>query len=249
MSSPVKLYQQELHNNIGYFATWLPGASLELGDVGVFQSGQFHKVASLVELGIPANAGAAGTSQKLDYSSTESTKIDTTASADMPAIAKGEVSVKFGKQGSFVFQALGVRSVQLADKVATSARIVEAFTRGTWQKEWLVVDSLYVADSATIIVSQEESSEIVLKASSTLPLTALSLSLADPSLGLSVSAMRGKLVYVIAASGLRPLYSCLRLRKLPFLDPKVVAVRGAAAPNAPATDHFARASIDELLDS
>ena len=249
MSSPVKLYQQELHKNIGYFATWLPGAALELGDVGVFQAGQFHKVASLAELGIPAAAGVAGTPQTLDYSSTESTKIDTGAGAAVPAAVKAEVSVKFDRQGSFVFQALGVRSVQLADKVATSARIVDAFARGAWQKDWLVVDSLYVADSATIIVAEDESAEIVLKASSTLPLAALSLSLADPSLGLTVSAMRGKLVYVIAASGLRPLYSCLRLRKLPFIDPKVVPVRGAADPNAPATDRFAHASIDELLES
>jgi hypothetical protein len=247
VSSPVKLYQQELHKNIGYFATWLPGAALELGDVGVFQAGQFHKVASLTELGIPANAGASGAPQKLEYSSTESTSIDTGASGDLPATAKAEVSVKFGRQGSFVFQALGVRSVQLADKVATIAKIVSAYENGAWQKEWLVVDSLYAADSATIIVSEDESAEIVLKASSTLPLA--SLSLADPALGLSVSATRGKLVYVIAGNGLRPLYSCLRLRKLPFHDPKVVAVRGLADPHAPAVDQLSYASIDELLES
>ena len=34
MVSPVQRYQREMHDNIGFFATWLPGDLLELGDIG-----------------------------------------------------------------------------------------------------------------------------------------------------------------------------------------------------------------------
>jgi hypothetical protein len=248
MSTPVKLYQQELHKNIGYFATWLPSDALDLGDVGVFQGGRFHKVASLRELGIPAKPGATGSPQTMNYSSTESTTIGGTATGDVAGAATAEVSVKFGRQGSFVFQAVGVRSVQLADKLETGARIVSAFERGAWKKEWLLVDSVYAADSATIIVSEDESAEIVLKASSALPLG--SLPLADPKLGLTVSSTRGKLVYVIAGNGLHPLYSCLRVSKTLFSAPAAVPVRGAATSPTDATaQQLAYASIEELIDS
>ena len=42
MASPVKRYQQEMHNNLGFFATWLPSTAIALGDIGVLQSGRFH---------------------------------------------------------------------------------------------------------------------------------------------------------------------------------------------------------------
>ena len=35
MASPVKTYQSEMHDKLGFFATWLPGDHVELGDVGV----------------------------------------------------------------------------------------------------------------------------------------------------------------------------------------------------------------------
>src|SRR5262249_42743298 len=209
--------------------------------------GRFHKVASLAELGIPSTAGAAGTPQTMSYSSTESTTIGGSASGEVVQAAKAEVSVKFGTQGSFVFQAIGVRSVQLAETVPTAAAIIAAFARGNWKKEWLLVDSIYAAESATIIVAEDESAEIVLKASTALPLG--SLPLADPKLGLSVSSTRGKLFHVVAGSGLHPLYSCLRLRKLPFADPEVGPVRGAAAAPDAAVRQLAYPSIGELLDS
>jgi len=53
MASPVKLYQQEMHSNLGFFATWLPASILELGDFGVLEAGRFRKMGSLKELGIP----------------------------------------------------------------------------------------------------------------------------------------------------------------------------------------------------
>jgi len=38
MSSPVKLYLKEMHNNVGYFATWLPANTVKLGDFGVVEA-------------------------------------------------------------------------------------------------------------------------------------------------------------------------------------------------------------------
>jgi hypothetical protein len=52
MASPVKLYQQEMHSNLGFFANWLPGDPIEVGDVGVLESGRFRRVVSLEDLGI-----------------------------------------------------------------------------------------------------------------------------------------------------------------------------------------------------
>jgi hypothetical protein len=39
----VRTYQEEMHNSVGFFATWLPGDILDLGDVGELKDGQFRK--------------------------------------------------------------------------------------------------------------------------------------------------------------------------------------------------------------
>jgi hypothetical protein len=109
----------------------------------------------------------------------------------------------------------------------------------------VVVDALYSAASATIIVSENSQSEIVLKASSAVPLG--SLPLADPKLGLTVASSSGKLVHIIAANNLRPLYSCVRVKDpLLFGRPSMTAVRGRANEGVGA---LARPGIGELLDS
>ena len=47
MSTPVKLYHQEMHANLGFFGTWLPGDLLQLGDVGILTNGRFRAETTL----------------------------------------------------------------------------------------------------------------------------------------------------------------------------------------------------------
>lgn len=247
MPSPVKLYQQEMHGNLSYFPTWLPGDAIKLGDIGVFEAGRFRKLASLQDLRIPCAAGITGKPQTLNYSSTATTKVNTSAGVSAPGVAKAEIAIEFARQGAFIFQALGVQSLDLASRAATAAGILRAFEQKTWNKEWLVVDSVYEAESATIIVSEDESAGIVLTGSSAVPLG--SIPLANPKLGLTVSSTSGKIVHVIAASGLHPLYSCLRLRDPLIGAPSVVPVRGAGNVEERAVASLARPSISDLLES
>jgi len=235
-----------MHSNIGYFATWLPADAIQVGDIGVFETGRFRKLASLREFGIDSTTQRAGKPQTLSYSSTEATTVASSGSASAIGVARAEIAIKFSRQGAFTFQAMGVQNISLTSRSAAAASIINAFERRDWKSNWLVVDSVYTADSATIIVSEDQSADITLSGSSDLPITPMSL--ADPKIGLTVSAIRGKLVYVVAAGGLRPLYSCLRLRDPLFGRPSVEAVRGSA------TDHnaaqaLARPDVSELLES
>jgi len=246
MSTPVKLYQQEMHDNIGYFATWLPGDPMALGDVGVLQAGQFRRFTSLKELGIPCKLGRSGNPQRLSYSSTTGTSIVSSAGAEAPGIAKAQIAIKFSKQGAFLFQALEVQRMELANRPDVATGILGAFEQKSWKKEWLVVDSVYRAESATIIVSEDSSAEVVLSASSALPLG--SLPLADPKLGFTVSSTHGRIVHVLAASGLHPLYSCIRLKDPLFGSASVWPVR-SETPERRAAQALSGLGLAELLDS
>lgn len=245
MASPVKLYQKEMHNHMGFFATWLPASTLELGDFGVLEAGRFRRVGSLRELGVAHADIRGGPPENMSYSASAQRAVETSLGASAPVpVAKAELSIRFSQQGGYVFEAAGIRNIEIADRMRLAKDLLAAYNQGRWQKEWLIVDAVYRAASATIIVSEDSSSEIVLRASGDVPLGPLPL--ADPKLGLSVSASSGKVVHVIAQSELTPLYSCLRVRDPIFGAPSVTPVRGPGDTTAPP---FTRLAVEELLES
>ncbi|TKS60855.1 MAG: hypothetical protein EWM73_03055 [Nitrospira sp.] len=246
MASPVKLYHQEMHNNLGYFATWLPASIIELGDIGVLDAGRFRRVGSLKELGIQHSGTREGTAENMSYSASAKRGDGASVGAStIVPVAKAEISIQFTSQGGFVFDAVGMRNIEIADRLAVATDILKAYERGQWQKEWLVVEAMYHAVSATIIVSEDSASEIVLKANANVPLGTLPL--ADPKLGLSVSSSNGKLVHLVAADNLHPLYSCLKVRDPLFGAPSVAPVRGLGKDES--VRKLSRPAIEDLLES
>ena len=113
-----------------------------------------------------------------------------------------------------------------------------------WQKEWLLIESVHTATSATVIIAEDSKAQLVLSAEAKGPIA--SLALADPSAKLSVVSTQGHLFHAIGAKELRPLYSCLRLDDPLFGSPRVVPVRGA---ESGAAASLSRPTIDELLES
>lgn len=244
MASPVKLYQSEMHDNLGFWPTWLPGDPHEIGDVGVLEGGRFRRLTTLAELGIATARDVEGASQDVQYTSSQGTTIKATAGAEVSSLAKAEIAVEFSRRGAFVFHASRLRQRRLGNLGGIGREIVRAHERGRWDGNWLVIEALHTADRATVIVSEDSSAGIVLEARAEAPL--VSISLADPKVSLTVGSTRGKIVHVVGAAGLHPLYSCVRLRTPLFGSPAVLPVRGmGSSDEAP----FSRPGIDELLDS
>jgi hypothetical protein len=155
-----------------------------------------------------------------------------------------ELSIRFTQQGGYVFEAVGIRNVEIADRIALAGRILSLYEERRWRKEWLLVDAVYVAASGTIIVSEDSASEIRLNVTGSVPLGALPL--ADPKLGLSISSSSGKIAHVIAQNDLRPLYSCLKVHDPMFGSASLVPVRGM---EKQAVERLTRLDIRELLES
>lgn len=245
MATPVRLYQHEMHENLGFFATWLPNDSIEIGDVGILEGGRFRRMTSLQELGITANVGEGRAKSDVQYSSTQGTKIETSTAGQAVGLAKAEISVEFSRQGAFLFQASRLQPRELVNRAEVSAKILEAYHRRAWDKAWFLVEAVHAADRATIIVAEDDSAGLVLSAEVQQAIP--SISLVDPKLSLQVKSTRGKVMYILAQKGLHPLYSCLRVKD-PLLGAAAVRpVRGNAGPAA--NQAFLRPGLDELLES
>jgi hypothetical protein len=247
MTAPVKLYHEEMHANIGFFGTWLPGDPLRLGDIGILESGRFRPQTTLAELGIKFAGTGKGSPQNLQYTSKSGTALSVRAGAEVqgPLPASAEIDISFSHEGAFLFHASNVTNQSLENRLALADSVSSLYSTGTWKKEWYLVESLYTADCATIIISEDSSAHLVIGAASSLPLGTLPL--ADPQVRLSVSSASGKMVQVVGGRDLRPLYSCIRLKETWLGEVKVVPVRGTS--REPGEMPFARASIAELLNS
>ena len=209
MASPVKIYQSEMHHNLGFYATWLPGDPIEIGDVGVLLDGRFRRLTSLSDLGISYDLSAAGTPQNVQYTSAKGTKVGAATSASAAGIAGVEINIEFSADEAFVFHATGLQATRLQELPAVGENVLAAYEKGHWRKEWLLIEAVHIADCSTIIISQDSSASLVLTGSVSGPIAVLSL--ADPKARLDVSSSRGKLVHVVGGRALRPLYSCLRI--------------------------------------
>lgn len=246
MTSPVKCYQQEMHNNVGYFATWLPSDPIQLGDVGILEGGRFRRHGSLQELGIQHAGVREGSAENMSYSASakRSTGVSAGVSTVVP-VGEAEVCIQFSREGGYVFEAIGIRQVEIANRLELGKLILGVHGQGRWDTRWLVIDSIYTAESATILVSEEKSAEIVLKGSANVPLG--SLPLADPKLGLTVTASSGKIVHLVAQNHLSPLYSCIKVHDPWIGQASVSSVRGVTGDKA--LEQIARPTISDLLDS
>jgi hypothetical protein len=241
MPSPVRTYQAEMHRNLGFYATWLPGDPIEIGDVGEMVDGRFRRRASLNDLRIVFALSDVGAAQNVQYTSREGTKVATDATSKVAGVARVEIAIDFSAEGAFLFHASGLRARRLQNLPDIARQVLAAYEKSHWEKNWLLVEALHAADCATIIVSQDSSAGLTLAAQMEAPLPGLSL--ADPNAGLEIVSSRGRLVHVIGEHDLHPLFTCFRVRRSIFGASTFAPARGAGPPS----EVFERPSLDELL--
>ena len=247
MPTPVRMYQEEMHKNLGFFATWLPGDHLELGDVGRLEAGRFRKQTSLQELGFPVTSGPRGAAQDLQYTSTSGTEfaIANDAKAAGSVGLQANIEIKFNRSGAFLFHASRAENIRLENTLELANHIVPASKTNRWRMDWYLVEAIYVADCATDIVSEDNSAAMVIRATADGELG--SIPLANPRVRLNISSSRGRMVHVLSGRRTRPLYSCIRLKESWFKEPSLVPVRGTSSD--PSELPFVRPRISDLLES
>jgi hypothetical protein len=244
VASPAQRYQAEIHDRLGFFATWLPADPLEIGDVGLLQGGRFRRMTSLRELGVAYTVETGGVAQDLQYTSTHGTSVTSSAGADA-AVVEAEIRIEFSNAGAFVFHVSGLRAQRIESPAAVGRDLLRLHGDGRWDADWLLIEALHTAKRATILVSEDASGELIL-AAKTAGLQLIG-SLADPKIELSVASARGSIVQAVGRRGLHPLYSCLRVKDPLLRKASVKPVRGLNELSA--EDVFVRPAIDELLRS
>lgn len=208
-------YQRGMFERFGYLATWMPNASVRLGDVGVMSGRTFQRVTSLGDLGITFQVRKGSQPIDLSHSSEGKVSIDLSGSGAAeggPARANAGASVVFGSKGSFVFQATGCVEHSIEDQAKLGRDVIAKYKSGEdWDPDWVVINTVVEAKCATVLVSSSSEGKVELTAKGALPPNGLALANADA--GLHLSSIQGDVLHFVAQRGLTPLFRVSRIKR------------------------------------
>jgi hypothetical protein len=230
MSNPSQFYLKHINaTSSGFRATWDPGLPLKIGDIVKLDSfGAVNVYNSLEKVGIVPEVRTDESTTDLDYSSGSGITITVKGAGAAPVTgsvltdADAGFNLQFTTEKSIVFKIAGYKTHQIINLGEIESFLLAKNKNGDWDKSWLIVTHLIVADTATIIIADKGNASIDLHAKAAVG--AAQLKITDASLGLTVARETGSTVNFIAQNGLTPLYKVMGL-KSPFFGKTHLDVR------------------------
>jgi hypothetical protein len=228
-------YTNEIHKQLGYLATWLPGGTMELGDYGTLDDHLYTRLGSLKDRGFKVRPAPRGTPLEIEYSSRESVTLTIQLrgqNKNLPNIPSGQagIDLKFTRSGScvVVLNDAVERTVANLFQLQNDVRSLYLRRPSDWPKGLTVVSSIVQASSASVIVADSTSSHYSVTTEA--DLKAGLADLANVSLGLAVTSASDVSTKVLAKKDLRPLFRAFRLKETWTGNVKVQTLAAAELP-------------------
>jgi hypothetical protein len=213
---PVRQYTDEIHDALGYWATWLPGNRLELGQCGPVSQRVFDPQSSLANFNIEFEVAPDSDPSDIQYQSKGAVQYTLQAAADtqqIQGIPQGTAGIKlnFNRENAVVLVAKQARQRRMADTNSLIGTLNENILTGEFPVNFAVVTDVVVADSGSIIISSSRDAEMSVTAKA--DFSAGLLDLASASLGLERKSSRDLQTEILAQTSLTPLFKLVGLKR------------------------------------
>jgi hypothetical protein len=166
MKSIQRKYTKEIHNELGYWGTWLPSNKLCLGDVGVIKNGIFHFITSLENEEIPFRKISRSGFSSHEYASKGAVNIHSKFSgeASLPEsnlkIDESGIIVNFNSVNAICFRIDKAKTSRIDNLHELEGEILRRCENGHWQKDWVLINELITAGNSIVLVSNGVNSKI-----------------------------------------------------------------------------------------
>lgn len=223
-----KEYIKKIHEELAFYASWMPSQVLALGDYGTMNDdGAFVPLGNVSALGF---RGLTSVAEKrpddiFEVSAEEGTSVTVKAAGivlpgSTLATADAGITFSFAKANALVCKLQGAMQESVTNLGALGSFVVQQHNAGKWKKDWRVVTQRIVAAGTTIVYSATDNAALEVSAKSPVK------DIADASLGFSVVRKTGGMVNVVGMPDLAPFMTLMKLRRRFFRQPDF----GAAAP-------------------
>jgi len=156
--SAARTYKKVVHDRIGeYWATWLPGDLIRVGDCGPLNGITFKNVDTLAHYQISFEAEPGRKWTKLDCSSSSGVEHSGSAAASA-IVGQAEFAVKFTRENSVLFAAADVEGQSLRNR----GDILRQLKQKNFPSDHAVVSDVLVAKSLTVMVAGKTKETVIL---------------------------------------------------------------------------------------
>jgi hypothetical protein len=214
-------YTAKIRTETRYFAAWLPGAIVRLGDYGSVDGSVFQSVGNVSDLPEILETEP----HTIDTMLGVTRELSPQASIDGDAgIATGQalIEITFNDEVGILISAVGARETRIADLTAFADRLRSTGQLDSRSANWFVYE-LTTVQKATIVASQEGG--VRFRFNITGKPAGLAEALASVSGASSTVMERHAFVKIIGQGPLTPLFRLARLKRRLFSDP-VLSFRG-----------------------
>ena len=238
MSDIGELYVSQMHDRVGFFATWPLNQEIKIGHYGPIRGKLFQPFALLTALEASDSPGKA----THDYTISADRVLNAQAKALADAgVTQGKalLEVHFHTEAAVTFSAPESTVTRVNDIKSLGARLVEMFKRKEWDRKHAIVVEVITAPVATIIASEKAGAEVKFEVGANTPVSPQVMAKLDEETQLKT--YRGVGAKSIGKGPVTPLFRLAFLKRRLFRDP-TIAFRG------PAGEEIKPAEIVEVDD-
>ncbi|RAS58957.1 hypothetical protein C8D87_11610 [Lentzea atacamensis] len=206
-------YIREIYESLKYWATWLPGIEIEIGDYGPINGFVFKPEGNVRDRGIKVATEDSSAISSLSHKSKGSVAVTFQVAADMeqkvPGVPTGKagIGITFSQESAVAFSAVGCQVSRAKDVSLLERQVLDGGE--SWLKDgYVVVTQVVRAKSATVMMSTSRDAEFVASASA--DLTAGFVDIGNASLSLTSRVERNVNTALFAKKGVTPLFSGIR---------------------------------------
>ncbi|MEE4000334.1 hypothetical protein V1T75_08285 [Tenacibaculum sp. FZY0031] len=213
-------YTREIHRELGYFAGWIPGTEIELGDVGYVKGKLFIRKSNLKQLGIDFEMRKDEDPVNLSHASKGEVEITLKGSGVSPITGstlttlEAGFCVKMEKENSILLQANNVFNHSIEDQLGLGQEIMRRYRSSNpserWDKDLVVVTEIAQADTCTILISKSKNNTVDITAKGELSASELDIAKAD--LGLSIKNSKNLETQILGKEGIVPMFRLSKVK-------------------------------------
>jgi hypothetical protein len=217
MASAAQQYGREIHDDLEYWATWLPGSFVRLGDCGSIEDFRFTRRSSLPSFGIPVGQPVPRSRGHLVHESKDGVSIQFHGGAagslpgapNLPGAAAG-VTIAFASENGVVFAARDCKETEISEIDDLQTALRDAYANKGFPANYVVVTGVVEASAATILISSGKKASVTLSAN--VELTTLA-DIARADAGISIASSSGLATQYVAEGELTPLFKIMGFRR------------------------------------
>lgn len=165
MNSVLENYAKVCKEVIKYYPVWPPDSPVKLGDYGVVQDGLYEKKGNIFdnfEFKIKQLNGTGYNT--FDFTRGVNFSASLEPSIKIPEMFEATIKIVFGDESNVFFSFNECQSASVDNSRDLEKKIIELYDKDEWSEDYYVITGLLTANNSTVILADNNNSEIVFKA-------------------------------------------------------------------------------------